>query len=223
MQQKTYFNRALDSLKGKFPDLRKELKTLKDNRKRALKLFQWVLLGDVKKSIREYHFFLSGIITKTLILSESLVIELDRQDPYIANMILRAHYESLAAVHYFANHPNKRKQVTFGEKYKEKEVPIKAISVSKMLEEFSKNAPKDWNVIQDYDEMSNILHPNKKSHMANIKPKEEQILEFSSSCKLDKKEIQNYLRAQNTLVISILNGIEDIDDFFIKTLKITKK
>lgn len=221
---KTYFNQAVSSLILKFPPLREDLKKLRDLKKRTLKLFRWVLLGDVKKEIREYHFFLNGILVKTLILAESLAIELDRQNPYTANMALRSHYESLAAVHYFAKNPDKRKQLTFGEKYSndKKEISIKSIHIQDMLMDLSKNAPKEWNVMQDYDEMSNIIHPNKKSHQANIKSKGEQILEISSYCKLDEGEVQNYLKAQNNLITLILNGVEDIDEFFVKTLNITK-
>lgn len=224
MVEKTYFNRALSSLTSKYPGLRKDLKELKTNKREALKLFRWVLLGDIKKNIREYHFFLNGIIAKTLALLDSLVTELDKQNPYTSNMILRAQYESLAAVHYYGAHPEKSQNLTFGERFTKKdETPIEAVHVNDMIKELEKNAPKTWDVWKDIDNMSNIIHPNKQSHQANITPKQEGVFEFSSQCSMDENQIKNLLKASNNLVTSILNGVSDVDEWFVKNLKITKQ
>ncbi|MEK6945716.1 MAG: hypothetical protein AABW63_02895 [Nanoarchaeota archaeon] len=224
MVEKTYFNRALVSLGVKYPELRKELRKVKDSKKKASKLFRWVLLGDVKKEIREYHFFLYGILVKTLALLESLLIELDKPNPYLSNMVLRAHYENLAAIHYFARHPEKRMNLTFGERYSEKgKAQIEAVHVNDMIKELHKNTPPGWDVLKDIDNMSNIIHPNKRSHQLNITSKTESILEFSSYCVMSEEQVKDHLKANNTLVTSILNGISDIDNMFIRDLKITKQ
>ena len=89
-------------------------------------------------------------------------------------MILRAHYESLASVNYFRKYPDKREQLTWGDKYTKKKTGdgIISIHVNNMLRELDKDIP-SWSVMEDHEEMSQIVHPNRKSHLANIKPKED--------------------------------------------------
>jgi len=221
-EKKSYFDQAIESLKEKYQELNSQIERLKKIQKDGLDLFRWIFLGDSQRRIYEYHFFLNGILIKTLSLCESFTIELDNQNPYSLNMILRSNYESWACLNYFRKYPDKRERLIWGDKYgkNQEKSKFEAISVMEMLKELDKNTP-DWiGVMKDYDEMSNVVHPNRKSHLANIRPKEEnngeysRILEFGSSCKLDKWSIENYLNAQINLVNQIFISIKDIDGAF---------
>ncbi len=230
MKKKDYLEAAQVSLKEKYPKLSDKFDKVKEQQESCLKLFKWILLGDPLKRIYEYHFFMNGILTKTLNLSESFVTDLFFQNSYSLNMILRAHYESLAALHYYQKYPQEREKVAWGDKYKDKkgDWKIEAVHISKMLRELDKDTP-DWmKVMEDYEEMSQIVHPNRKSHLANIKPKEEnsfghKIFSFSSSPELYEQEVEMYLNAQITLVDQIIINLKLFDDNFCKANNIQKE
>jgi len=231
MDKKEYFNQAIKSLKKEFPRLKARINQLETIQKSSLKLFKWILLGDPKKRIYEYHFFLNGILAKAMNLSESFAIELDRQNPYSLNMILRSNYESLASLNYFRKHKDKRKQLIWGDKYKKKKTENKteSINVLTMLGELDKDTPNWLSVVEDYEEMTQVIHPNRKSHLANIKPQENSdskfssMFTFSSYCNLDEKGVEMYLNSQINLFNQILKNVKLIDDIFCKANKIKKE
>ena len=131
-ERKEILDIALKSLKSKHRDLIDRIETLEKQREEALVLYRLILLGDPQKRIYEYHFFMQGILTRTINLLESFIIDLCLQNIYSTTMILRAHYETLASLNYYLKYPDKRNRLMWGEKYEDKEKDVKVVAINIM-------------------------------------------------------------------------------------------
>ena len=171
---------------------------------------------------------MQAILSKTINLLESFIVDIALQNIYSTTNILRSHYELLASLNYYLKNPDKRDQIMWGERYdkKKKDVKTKAINIITMLERLDEDTPKNWKVLEDYEEMSQIVHPNRKSNLASIREGSKdsggQWSHFSSHSEMSESEISTYINAHLNLVNSILNLSKNFDDLFCKTNGIQK-
>ncbi len=227
-ERKEILDIAIKSLKFNHAYLINRIESLEKQREEALELYRWILLGDPQKIIYEYHFFMQGILNRTINLLESFIIDLALQNIYSTTMILRAHYETLASLNYYLKYPDKRDQLLWGEKYKNKKnnVNVVGIHIMDMLRKLDEDTPSGIKVIEDYEEMSQIIHPNRKSNLAGVKEgvkdNDKTPLNFSSHTEMDSVETKTAINAHINLVSFILNSAKDFDNSFCKAKNIQK-
>jgi len=192
-------------------------------RKEGLKLMHEIISEDPKKRLYEYHFFLLGVMSKTINLMDTSIIELYRENQYSLVAILRTFMENWACLHYFQKYPNKQQRLIWGDSYDN--AKHKAIHSMDMLRKLEKDTPESITIMKDYEEMCQVLHPNRKSHLVgtSIRNNQKNIIEFTSSPSLDDDTFSKLFYPLINLSEQIFKNVERIDDYYKKQNGIRKE
>ncbi len=154
-------------------------------------LIEILLIDNPELKLYEHHLLLRGLLARSQgLLGAALREALKRNGPAVLSL-LRSQCETLAAACYVEKFPDKLRTVLLGSR--EKGAKIESPNILTQIDHASK---KYHGLREDYDQLSELVHPNAASHFSSIEvlDEEHRTVRFSSKGYLDKKDIVQVIR-----------------------------
>ena len=133
----------------------------------------------------EHHILLSGLIARSYGLLSAATREIIREDMAAVVTLLRAQCETLAAACYVEEFPEKFRSILYGNRTDGSRE--KAPNILTQVKHANK---KYQGLLDDYNQLSELAHPNAMSHFApiTIVDEEKRVVEFSSGGQFKKED-----------------------------------
>src|SRR3989344_8301428 len=173
------YNKLIDDIFSKhtIPKVNKE--DMKEVLERHDKLFiDAVFIDNDSGSIMTHHLLLQGLIVRSRSLMEATLRDIQESNAHATVTALRAQCETLASACYIQAFPDKLEEVLYGSRAED--AKIASVNIITQLEHTNK---KYYGVLQDYEGLSEIAHPNFYSHISSFKVLDDKArkVQFSSS------------------------------------------
>src|SRR5207245_2554510 len=148
-------------------------------------LIEAVLIENPEELIYQHHVLLSGLIARSRGLLSATLREIIQEDMPAVVTLLRAQCETLAAACYVEESPDKFRSILYGSRSSGSKE--KAINVLTQVERANKKYP---GLLDDYNQLSELAHPNAMSHFAPIKivDEKERTVEFFSGGEVKRED-----------------------------------
>jgi len=200
----------IDSLLAQNPELANLRESLYDLFPAHDRLLIEVLpIGNSDMQMYQHQLLLQGLIVRSKGLLSATLGEVLKNDKPAVTVLLRAQCETLAAACYVERFPDKLGLVLHGTR--EKGAKIQAINVLTQVEQATKKHP---GLLQDYDQLSELSHPNALSHTAfvQILDKETRKVAFSSNPGLRRGEAAKAVLMIHAWTKWFLNAAQSVHD-----------
>ena len=140
-------------------------------------LIEALMIDNPDHLLFEHHILLSGLIARSYGLLSAATREIIREDMAAVVTLLRAQCETLGAACYVEEFPEKFRSILYGNRTDGSKE--KAPNVLTQMKHANK---KYQGLLDDYNQLSELAHPNAMSHFApiTIVDEEKKVVEFSS-------------------------------------------
>lgn len=148
-------------------------------------LIEALMIDNPEHVLFEHHVLLSGLIARSHGLLSAALREIVREDMPAVVTILRAQCETLAAACYVEEFPEKFRSILYGNRTDGSKE--KAPNVLTQVKHANK---KYEGLVDDYNQLSELAHPNAMSHFSSIRvvDEEKRVVEFSSGGQFKKED-----------------------------------
>jgi hypothetical protein len=161
-----------------------------------------------KGLLYEHHLLLQGFLVRSRLLMEAIIREVVKGNFPASINLVRAQCETLVSACYVEKFPDKLKEVLYADKDHK----------TNILTQLS-HAEKKYNgLTKDYDSLSEIVHPNMRSHFAPIKVENEKAgkIHFSSGGWFEKDDAIMTIRLALSWTKWVLETIRSVDRIYNK-------
>ncbi|MFA6049095.1 MAG: hypothetical protein WC792_04090 [Candidatus Micrarchaeia archaeon] len=141
-------------------------------------------------------FVLFGTNSRTFALLSCVLREIPYNNHYIMRMAIRAQIETIAKLYYFIERPEKIDSVLAHTGPPSEGTNVNVLTLVDRVDNFLHKQDASITLRKDYDELSELVHPNAKSYLAGVKitDAEKRKFIFSSGLHdLTENEVRQYL------------------------------
>lgn len=154
-------------------------------------------------NLYESTLLIQGLTIRSLNLFLGILRELIHDNALVVNILLRQYLETVAVTFYTSWKPEYLQTALVGQG--------KRVNILTMIDQLDKKRYSGTR--KDYDDLSETLHPNSKSHFLYSKPinQNNRIAQFSTYADLRDEDVKKYLNFINTWVERFFDELESLD------------
>lgn len=197
--------RFIEELKKIDPSFSKHEGKISSNlEKHYILLLDYVVEKNPSGNLYQSSLLIQGLLTRSLNLFLGILRELSNHNVLVVDTLLREYLETVAVTFYTSMKPDYLEIALIGEGKDQ-------VNILTMIDHLDKKKHKGTRA--DYDLLSEVLHPNTKSHFLCCKPidKGERVFIISTHPQISTKEFDDYLKYINTWVEKFFEELKELD------------